>query len=326
MSKIYIVSPTSVATGGTELLQQLCFCINSIGRNSYIFYSGDYNGSPVKQRFEDIYNNPHVNEIEDEADNILVLPETRVGFLRNYKKIQKYIWWLSVDNYYGSMRRKNDLAHTFVYRIKDTINNLYFNKCNHLVQSEYARLYLVNEKGIDDKKIERLSDYLNKTYLLYACQEEVEERNNTILYNPQKGIEFTKKLMEFIPNVTWIALQGYTHDEMIALMRSSKVYIDFGNHPGKDRIPREAAICGCCVITGKRGAAGNSIDVPIDEEFKFKDSFESIQMIKNKIISCMKNYDAEINKFDSYREIILSEEKMFVEDVNKIFGRSNSYE
>lgn len=43
-----------------------------------------------------------------------------------------------------------------------------------------------------------------------------------------------------------------TRDEVIRELQRAKVYIDFGNHPGKDRIPREAAILGCCAIVGKR--------------------------------------------------------------------------
>jgi len=39
-----------------------------------------------------------------------------------------------------------------------------------------------------------------------------------------------------------------------------QVYIDFGHHPGQDRLPREAVQCGCVVITGKRGS-GNQINI-----------------------------------------------------------------
>lgn len=56
-------------------------------------------------------------------------------------------------------------------------------------------------------------------------------------------------------DLRWVPLIGMTTEEMRSCMSKSKVYIDFGNHPGKDRIPREAAISGCIVITGKRGAA-----------------------------------------------------------------------
>jgi hypothetical protein len=54
--------------------------------------------------------------------------------------------------------------------------------------------------------------------------------------------------------------------EVISSLTSSKIYLDLGIHPGTDRIPREAALLGCVIVTNKRGSAGNKIDVDIDEE------------------------------------------------------------
>ncbi|KAL3809235.1 hypothetical protein ACHAXA_005283 [Cyclostephanos tholiformis] len=47
-------------------------------------------------------------------------------------------------------------------------------------------------------------------------------------------------------------------------------YIDFGPHPGMDRLPREAALAGCIVITNREGAAAHDEDVPLPQEFKFR--------------------------------------------------------
>jgi len=60
-------------------------------------------------------------------------------------------------------------------------------------------------------------------------------------------------------------------EEVIKLLQKAKVYIDFDYHPRKDRLPREAAILGCCVITRKRGSAKFFEDVPIPDEYKFED-------------------------------------------------------
>ena len=79
-------------------------------------------------------------------------------------------------------------------------------------------------------------------------------RQKLNLFNPIKGID---KTLEFIKKsdarIKWRALKGLTPEQMREVMLQSKVYIDFGNHPGKDRIPREAATCGCCVLTNKNG-------------------------------------------------------------------------
>ncbi len=108
---------------------------------------------------------------------------------------------------------------------------------------------------------------------------------------------------------------------MIALLKRAKVYIDFGNHPGKDRIPREAAICGCCVITGKRGSAYYHNDVPIPDKYKFNDEDSSIPLVVNKIQDVLSDYDNVINDFKEYREFIKSEEDKFIQDAVNIFSK-----
>ena len=47
-----------------------------------------------------------------------------------------------------------------------------------------------------------------------------------------------------------------------------KVYADFGSHPGRDRMPREAALCGACVLTNRRGSANFAEDVPLPTLYK----------------------------------------------------------
>ena len=109
-----------------------------------------------------------------------------------------------------------------------------------------------------------------------------------MLYNPKKGIEFTRQLIEAAPDLNWVPLENMSNEEVRGKLKTSKVYIDFGDHPGKDRFPREAAISGCCVITGKRGSAAYD-DVPIPEDF------------------------------DGYRSTIKAEKNKFIEDVRSIF-------
>ena len=120
----------------------------------------------------------------------------------------------------------------------------------HLVQSEYARNHC-KYLGISGDKIKYLGDYLRDEFIENALKTCEIEKQNMVAYNPKKGMEFTKKLISLAPDIEWIPLQGLTPDEMSLLLRSVKVYIDFGEHPGMDRIPREAAISGCCVITGR---------------------------------------------------------------------------
>ena len=107
--------------------------------------------------------------------------------------------------------------------------------------------------------------------------------------------------------------------QMIETLQRAKVYIDFGNHPGKDRIPREAAILGCCVITGKRGSAAFYEDVPISDEYKFDDKDENIYRIIHRVRDCLENYAERDKDFEHYRRVIRDEPSKFIADLRKIF-------
>ena len=40
----------------------------------------------------------------------------------------------------------------------------------------------------------------------------------------------------------FVPLINLNNDEIINTLSKSKIYIDIGSHPGKDRLPREAAL------------------------------------------------------------------------------------
>lgn len=106
---------------------------------------------------------------------------------------------------------------------------------------------------------------------------------------------------------------------MIETMEKAKVYIDFGHHPGKDRIPREAALCGCCVITNRKGSAHNAVDVPIPDSCKFDDK-TSNEIILNKIYDLLEHYEDRAKDYKTYIEMIQQEYDRFERDTLTFFG------
>lgn len=316
---IYIICPTHIATGGTELLHQLHFELTSIGVKSSMFYVGKLEGSPVEKKFSHKYNPIIASNIIDDYKNIIICSETHFARMFKYKKIKKVCWRLSVDNFCGLVKKGEPLSK----KIKHYLIFVYFKyhakKYIHLVQSEYARRFVHLTFHIHNSSIYTLSDYLNDDYLNFDSSKESFAKEKQILYNPRKGLEFTMKIIALLPNIKWIPLQGYSNFELKNLYLHSKLYIDFGNHPGKDRIPREAAICGCCIITGKDGAAENDIDIPINPEYKFSANEENLNDIKNRILECLNNYDLCSQDFISYRKIILNEKKEFIKQVKALF-------
>lgn len=328
---IYVLCPYKTKTGGTELLHQLVYQLNKYNYNANIVYvsNNKIETNDVTPGFENyISKSLKINEIVDNKNNILVIPEVLIFNMRkSFKNIKKVIWWLSVDNFNKNNGFINHLkfwgglktiSHTIkrLYKIIP-IKNISDLGDLHLYQSYYAKNFLI-KSGVKEKKMEYLSDYINDIYFERNNLKKI--REDLVLYNPKKGYSFTKKLIDAAPEINWIPLINLTTNEVQELLARGKVYVDFGNHPGKDRFPREAAISGCCVITNKKGSASYYEDVMIKEKFKFEDSDTNIQLIINQIRSCLLNYEKCIEDYKEYNDFIKNEKSKFKEDLIRVFG------
>ena len=324
-SILYILCPAYAKTGGPELLHQLVFKLNQVGFNAFITYyeydikNENYTPKDFKKYVTSF---KLVEEIIDNKENLIVFPEIYLEKVNSYKNVRKVLWWMSVDNYLKNYTVKKSIEYFGFLR---TINNVFLGKFfqknliykfdYHFCQSYYAISFL-NKKRIQN--IFYLSDYINEEFF----DNNHMNNENNVLYNPKKGYKFTKKIINCAPQFNWIPIQNLTTSQVKSLLSRSKVYIDFGNHPGKDRFPREACTCGCCIITGKKGSAKYFEDVSIPEEFKFENKKENIQFIIKKIDECLNDYDNATKKFTDYRKKIEKEQIKFEEDIKKIFNSS----
>lgn len=324
MSKIYVVCPGNVVTGGPELLHQLVSILNDNGHDANIIYS------PFNFKFDVPYQYSKYNvkvayfdSANFTSSDIVILPEVYTGYVNKFHGTCMYIWWLSVDNYYLSMpvgfyqKLKEFVKQTIGHknskpsqvRVSDLLN------CKHLHQSEYARQFLKNY-GINSLP---LSDFLNEEHTKKKLTQSM--RENIVCYNPKKGALYTQKLIHSLPNYRFVPIQNMTSIEVSSLLEQAKVYVDFGNHPGKDRIPREAAMAGCIVITGRQGSANNSVDIPVFDKYKIDESNPNfIDLVGNIIDAAFNNYELVSKDFESYRDYIKQERQIFESQVEKLFG------
>lgn len=331
-NKIYVIAPEKTTTGGVELAHQLVDCLRQNGQEAYIVYS-DWNKISSNQRITEAYrcyNIESTNIIEDTPDNLLVLPEIYFDYIFQFTNIQIGCWWMSVDNryyrvkWYEKIYRLKGLRGKIVY-IRDLLFrdvHLYHNTTSllkkessriiHFYQSRYAQNHLYNEGFY---KVLPLSDYININFFDNITKDKMD----IVLYNPAKGLRFTNKIIKKMPDVKFVPLKGLSREEMKTLLGKAKLYIDFGEFPGKDRIPREAAICGCCLVTGKLGAAGFYEDLPIKESYKFELKRKNVNDIIQKIYYVLNNYSSCIVDFDDYRRSIIREKEVFYEEIKKAF-------
>lgn len=309
---IYISCPSNHATGGTELLHQLCHRINLSGTNCMMWYfDGKSNKHPTPERFRNYKCKYLIEKPSIQDPDILIVPETLTDLIYEFDKGKKCIWWLSVDFYKRTFKTKRYFIRRFLEGARFYNFRYKKNEITHIYQSEYAREYLINN-GVNN--IIPLSDYISDSF--WSDGKVVNKRRKAVvLYNPKKGIKLSKKIirytMELDKDIRFVALENLSPAQMAEIMCESSVYIDFGNHPGKDRMPREAASMGCIVITGKEGSARNDIDVPIPIKYKFEKSKVDIRNAVELIIEASKNYEKYYHDFEEYRNTIAAEKEIF---------------
>jgi len=349
-SIIYIMAPANVDTGGPKDLHQLGYELKNLGKKVYMFYFPEDQSNPVNNNYK-IYNLPFVNKVDDSEKNILIIPEinTTLQLSKKYQNIQKVLWWLSLDfffiskfhdnhtkffrsiikipfnivnlfnkltrNFFGNLSLPKYLK--FIYLIYPFSNTVKINEISiNLSQSEYQ------QKILKSKKVNSilLKDYIREEYFNAAKEISIENKKNIICYNPKKSSNFMKKIIEENSNFKFIPLVGYSLNEIIKILSESKIYMDFGFHPGVDHLPREAAILKNCIITNKEGSAYYSEAVPINKEYKFDEKRKNIILIRNKINNVFHNFDTELDNFETYRKILQDEKNIFKKQVVEIFN------
>lgn len=315
--KIFVCCPGDIVTGGPELLHQLVDLLREIGKEAFIsYYPFDKSfDTPTPYKH---YQTPQ-KEINDTNDSLVIIPETATSIAKKITRAEIGIWWLSVDNYFqkdGENYLKDIIRHyRGVLHGKLLVRNM--KTFHHFTQSEYAKIFL-EQHSI---KSEMLTDYLGRDHFIATPTPCQEQRDNLIIYNPKKGKKFTQKIIKNNPDFNFIPIQNMTASQVKGLLKRAKIYIDFGNHPGKDRLPREAAIAGCCIITGRRGAAKNKRDIPIDERFKLDEKSTSFNSDLRKLVeSVFISFEIETVKFDDYRSQIQQEAADFKKQAILLFS------
>lgn len=305
VKEILVVCPHFVQTGGPEALHQLCDQLNRSQRVSAKMVYCRTNGFTVSCVLQPRtplsyhrYNAPSVDhdpfqEEEEEGGNLsqlLIWPECWTNQMLDYMSSGPQptspcvIWWLSVDNNTGRFREweRNDII--------------------HLYQSEYARQHLLKNKATH---ILPMTEYISD-----PPKPGDKDRTIDVVFNPVKGIHFTDEIRKRSePLVQFRPIGGgadgrirISPEEVRNLLQQAKVYIDFGPHPGMDRLPREAALAGCVIVTNTKGAALYQQDVPLPQRYKVA-KFDT-EAIHKLLMDILKNFEERSEEMGHYRKWI----------------------
>ena len=333
MVDFFFVTAPNSPTGGPTLLHQAAKELIKLGFNAkMLYYRADQNIDPVHKKFKS-YNVPFLINIDSiKPKDIVVIPEQFDLIKRFYNlKCKKIIWWLSVDNYVvskfycsllGKLTKlflKSFSGSRYIYTehfeiAKNLVNyesNYIYKYDYHWVQSNYALDFLKNLNLNSSYVGDYLVDEFNKSKKKNILKE------NIICYSPYKGFSFSKKIINFNKDFHFVPIQNMTPSEVSDLLNKSKIYIDFGNHPGQDRIPREARVSNCVVVVGKRGSAINDLDIPIPNQYKFPNTIDNKHLIKlrNLFEDIFTNHLIHLDKQLEYLNMIKRQKAKFINDL-----------
>lgn len=305
----FVIFCPSAYTGGPFALLQLNEALNKIGHTSEVAIYDKIskkkleNGS-VKIEYREVpetsidsfkFNLCH----RIDKDDVLIFPEVKLNLLKNYHQFgfaNCVLWWLSWDNApLLSLKKFEEMA-----ALRQSIS---------IFQSHYAQQ---QAQGLSITG-PIVSDY---TIFDKNRQSEQHPKTNDICFLPLKSVGTQKIITELRKSFSIIPIKEMSQSQVQDTLRSSKYFIDFGHHPGKDRIPREAALYDCVPIVRRAGAANHIEDVYLPNYLLLDDSeFVSIGNLTTKIKAVDKKRDVALSSIKPYKRRILAEYDLFLSQV-----------
>ncbi|RZS56887.1 hypothetical protein [Sphaerotilus mobilis] len=312
--KVHVLCPATTVTGGPEALHQLVDAGQRLGYDMAMVYAPEGHPDPTPPVFR-MYAPRTALRVADTPDSVVIAAETTAPALLGLQHATRVLSWLSVDHYRNFAEQARPVpgaASPFDFVLDPT------QQVVHVAQSEYARRWLADQ-GLDALM---LTDYIRDELVDRANAVRGSVKEDIVAFNPKKGLEFTRALMAAAPaHVRWVPIQNMTPVEVAGLLGRSKVYIDFGAHPGRDRIPREAALCGCVVITGTQGSAAFDEDLPLPPGFKFDErQAMAVPLVLRRIETALRDYDSLSPRFEPYRQWIAGQREVFFDEVHVLLA------
>jgi hypothetical protein len=280
--KLVVVCPANAVTGGPEAMHQLVHIANHVERGSAAILYWPFAPHTTPQPYQH-YVCPKILRDQVPEDALVVLPEIWPEMAHTFKN-RCALWWLSVGNF-GTHGQRN----------LDKISL-------HLCQSEYAWDH-VRDKG----KRMMLTDWV-------SVQPVLRERQPQVVVNPAKDAGLLRPFVQS-GRFQVAELGGMDSQGVSEVLHASKVYVDFGRHPGRDRLPREAALAGCLVMSTYIGSATYWEDMPLSNWYKF----ETLDEVIGKVAELMDRESPSASQL-VYQGWVAKNRSVFVKEVESLLS------
>ncbi len=227
-----------------------------------------------------------LGDVVDLPTNFIILPE-----IYHVEKTRRdtglvnciyVVWWQSFIN----------ACTNFV------LSNYHIPGIMHAFHS-YYEYAMVRPQLNQGQKYFLLTDFIADDYTCLDTQSFVPEKEPLVCFNGHKDSMSAKLCQE--ANIPFVEIRDMSREQVNRVLKRCMVYVDMGSHPGKDHMPREAAMYGCVVVTNKCGSAAYMEDVPIQEKVAFE---SDLVPLVEKILN---NYLAFYDGQKTYRQTIKQE-------------------
>ena len=317
-------------TGGPEALHQLGRQIARHGGNAHMVYYSpfsrtDVDGDILRCHAEDSPMPAHFAQYKPRVlkearlgpDTMIVMPEplSRLAGARD-ARYRRGLWWLSLDN---ALPQNPDLLNEAYRRDFYADTGLV-----HFYQSDYTRAFV---QGAAAARFHALSDYTDPDFVhrsqIASENPPIAERRAIVCFFPNKGAERAARFIEgqaaLNHAVEFVPIRDMTKAQVRDTLFGAQIYIDFGHHPGKDRVPREAAIAGAVVLLHVAGAARHYADHPLPAEYLFTEEDLDSGRLHTRIDTILADIGAHHAAQRFYRDAILHEYERFDLEVRSFF-------
>lgn len=321
--QIVILIPHGVQTGGPEALHQLSDSLIRQGHDARVWYvlptdlpaiddlfrrNGLTAGTALKLQPRpntvadyQKYQVRLAEEIAMTPDTCVVLAETYVHWLRYFQPCTPMVWWLSIDNAfeYLSVNRIN-------------MNLLRSERVLHTYQSTYAHDVI---RALGCLRTLPLSDYTpgkpqpaegEPVFETAAKTDIALNANHKVIYD----VGAIAARLERENGCKVHLIRGLTRAQVYEALGRSKLFIDLGNFPGKDRLAREALMRDCCVFALDVGAAR---DYALPQECYFKP--DQVDQVFAGAAGVMRDFELYLELSRPARQAVQRERMIFEREV-----------
>lgn len=337
LEQVFVYYPRGDRTGGPEALHQLVDALRTVGFDAYLVPTADTAHLPRVEQYER-YDAPEAPAVRDVPGAAVVFPEVFLSPITDLVHARPVCWWLSIDKsalFSAPTERDNrrllgDPSDTrlrlrclkqavvrrrWLPRMADP-------RVSHVAQSEYARRFLVERHGFEARLVSDYLPHVEADAADVAPPRVPAGSRPTVSYQPAKGGPLAAAVRAHVgeDRVRWVPIQGMDAGGVRQALQESSVFLDLGHQPGKDRLPREAALAGAVSVVANVGAGSNDVDMPLPDAHKIAYTPAVVRDAADAVLAVLTDVDGAYAQQARYRAGIRDERRRFHDEVRTAFG------